>query len=88
MSVRNYIELLVRKNITGSRTPTCFPAALDLISDYFDIPPEIYQFYTEKYNEFHGGNPNPRLARETISTVLTTVDGGKLKYVSEKRART
>jgi|GEM_PF-5997185 len=87
MSVRNYIELLVRKNTTGSRTPTCFPAALDLISDNNDVPPWIYQFYTQKYKEYHEGNRSPKLAKETMNTVLTTVDGGKLKDVAERRAR-
>lgn len=46
MSITSYRQN-VRRGVTGSRFPTCFPSALEKISHKHRLPPNVYSEYQE-----------------------------------------
>lgn len=49
MSITSY-ELNVSRRVTGKNKPTCFPAALEQISPFYEYDPDIYRDYSSFIN--------------------------------------
>lgn len=76
MSEESY-ELNLRRGVTGRRTPTCYPAALEQISEG-EIHPAIYQDYQRLYDTFHNGETGDTM-RDMTRRLLLQMGSASLK---------
>ncbi len=78
----------VKGGITGQDSPTCFPAAVDAISNRHSLSGETYDHYAAEYFEQQVHGESTRRTRTEIRRMLEEAGGSSEKGISEKRVRT
>jgi len=87
MTKENY-KKLEELAVTGPYTPTCFPAAIDLVSKRDNISQDTYLRYANSWYDQQENGTNSKKTREIFRVVLKDAGGESRKRILMKRVKT
>ena len=77
-----------KEDVSGPYTATCFPAAVDLVSNNHSLDASVYCEYEDAWDEQYYNGPSAKRTRTAIKQVLESAGGSSYKGISEKRSKT